>query len=177
MPARPSEALPPGAATTAPEPENRAENPCTPFAAARSAPTRLTQNPRCSRPKARETTPRAGTGRREKPPALHGRAAERLLLESGTGELSVAALRSLGLTPRQAETLRFAALGHRRGNRDPVGIAPRTVEKHLEHVYDNLGVHSLSQATAIAWAAVGLQPPARDPPARHDRPRSAPLGA
>ena len=103
---------------------------------------------------------------------------EVLLLEGGTGELSVAALRSLGLTPRQAETLRLAALGHTAAETATrLGIAPRTVEKHLEHVYDNLGVHSMSQATAIARAAVGLQPPAQDPSARHDRPRPAALGS
>ena len=35
-----------------------------------------------------------------------------LLLENGTGQLSVEALRSLGLTAREAQALRFVALGH-----------------------------------------------------------------
>jgi DNA-binding CsgD family transcriptional regulator len=43
-------------------------------------------------------------------------------------------------------------------------IAPRTVEKHLHHVYAKLGVRSLSQAAATAWAAVGVRPPIEQPP-------------
>jgi DNA-binding CsgD family transcriptional regulator len=89
-----------------------------------------------------------------------GRADHRevLLLESGTGELSEAALRTLGLSPREAETLRLVALGHTTTQTaTQMRIAPRTVEKHLEHVYAKLGVRSLAQATSTAWAAVGLQ--------------------
>jgi DNA-binding CsgD family transcriptional regulator len=83
---------------------------------------------------------------------------EVLLLESGTDELNVAALRSLGLTARQAETLRLAALGHTASETAAhMRIAPRTVEKHLQHVYAKLGVRSLPQAAATAWAAVGIQ--------------------
>jgi DNA-binding CsgD family transcriptional regulator len=83
---------------------------------------------------------------------------EVLLLERGTEELSVIALRSLGLTARQAETLRSAALGHTASQTAArMGITPRTVEKHLQHVYGKLGARSLAQAAAIAWAAVGIQ--------------------
>jgi DNA-binding CsgD family transcriptional regulator len=85
---------------------------------------------------------------------------EVLLLESGTGELTVAALRSLGLTPRQAETLRLAALGHTSSDTATyMSIATRTVEKHLQNIYASLGVRSLSQAAATAWAAIGVRPP------------------
>jgi DNA-binding CsgD family transcriptional regulator len=85
---------------------------------------------------------------------------EVLLLESGTEELSVPTLRSLGLTARQAETLRLAALGSTVTQiAAHMGIAPRTVEKHLQHVYATLGVRSLTQAAATAWAAVGVRPP------------------
>jgi DNA-binding CsgD family transcriptional regulator len=88
-----------------------------------------------------------------------------LLLESGTEELSIIALRSLGLTARQAETLRSAALGHTTGQiAAGMGIAPRTVEKHLQHVYAQLGVRSLAQAAATAWAAVGMQPRTKPEP-------------
>jgi len=38
-------------------------------------------------------------------------------------------------------------------------LIDQPVEKHLQHVYAKLGVHTLPQATATAWAAVGLQPP------------------
>ena len=83
---------------------------------------------------------------------------EVLLLENGTGQLSVQALRSLGLTQREAETLHSVALGHSPlHTAQKMGIATRTVEKHLQHIYDKLGVRGLSQATAAAWAAVGMR--------------------
>jgi DNA-binding CsgD family transcriptional regulator len=83
---------------------------------------------------------------------------EVLLLENGTGQLSVTALRSLGLTPREAETLHAVALGQSPlQTAQKMGIATRTVEKHLQHIYDKLGVRGLSQATTTAWAAVGVQ--------------------
>ena len=68
---------------------------------------------------------------------------EVLLLERGTEALSVTALRSVGLTARQAQTLRLAALGHTATQTaTQMGIAPRTVEKHLQHIYGKLGVTS-----------------------------------
>jgi DNA-binding CsgD family transcriptional regulator len=83
-----------------------------------------------------------------------------LLLEAGTGELSVAALRGFGLTARQAETLRWLALGHSPSQTaSQMGIARRTVDKHLQHIYAKLGTTKLSQATATAWAAVGVERP------------------
>jgi DNA-binding CsgD family transcriptional regulator len=90
---------------------------------------------------------------------------EVLLLESGSGELSASALGTLGLTPRQAETLRLAALGQApTETAAQMGIAPRTVEKHLQQIYAKLGVRSLPQAAATAWAAVGIQPPTKQRP-------------
>jgi DNA-binding CsgD family transcriptional regulator len=83
---------------------------------------------------------------------------EVLLLEGGTGELSVDVLRGLGLTVRQAEALRLIALGHSPSqSAAEMGIAPRTVHKHLQHVYSKLGASSSSQAAASAWAAVGVE--------------------
>ena len=70
-------------------------------------------------------------------------------------------LRGLGLTARQAETLRLLALGHSPAQTaTEMGIAPRTVDKHLQNVYSQLGARSLLQATATAWAAVGVERPA-----------------
>jgi DNA-binding CsgD family transcriptional regulator len=43
-----------------------------------------------------------------------------------------------------------------------MGIATRTVEKHLQHIYDKLGVRSLPQAAATAWAAVGVRRPTEE---------------
>jgi DNA-binding CsgD family transcriptional regulator len=82
-----------------------------------------------------------------------------LLLEPGDGELTIAALRALGLTDRQAQSLHLLTLG-----RTPtetaarLGIARRTLDKHLQHAYSKLGVNTLTQATDSAWAAVGIQP-------------------
>jgi DNA-binding CsgD family transcriptional regulator len=79
-----------------------------------------------------------------------------LLIEGGTGELTVPALRGLGLTERQAQTLQWVALGYSvAGAAAHMGIARRTADKHLQHVYAKLGVSSLTEATATAWAAVG----------------------
>jgi DNA-binding CsgD family transcriptional regulator len=83
-----------------------------------------------------------------------------LLLEGGTGELSVAALRGFGLTARQAEALRHLALGHSPSQTAAqMGIARRTVDKHLQNVYSKLGATTRSQAAATAWAAVGVERP------------------
>ena len=85
-----------------------------------------------------------------------------LLLENGTGQLNVEALRSLGLTVREAQALRFVALGHTpMQTAAEMGIAGRTVEKHLQHIYEKLGVRTLSEATATVWAAVGIRPPTK----------------
>jgi DNA-binding CsgD family transcriptional regulator len=87
---------------------------------------------------------------------------EVLLLEAGTGELSVAALQGLGLTARQADTLRRVALDQSPAHAAvEMGVAPRTVDKHLQNIYAKLGVSSLAQASAIAWATVGVERPAK----------------
>jgi DNA-binding CsgD family transcriptional regulator len=94
-------------------------------------------------------------------------AADLLVVEPGDSGLSIEALRGLGLTPRQAEALRWVALG-RRGPEvaSVMGISPRTVHKHLQGVYARLGVGTASQAAATAWAAVGVRLPGTpgDPP-------------
>jgi DNA-binding CsgD family transcriptional regulator len=83
-----------------------------------------------------------------------------LLLESAPGELNVAALRGLGLTPREAEALRLVALGHAPAQTAAeMGIARRTVDKHLQQIYAKLGTPSQAQAAATAWAAVGVERP------------------
>ncbi len=79
-----------------------------------------------------------------------------LLLGSGDGGLAVDGLRSLGLTSRQAQTLRWIALGRSAADAaSEMGIAERTVHKHLQGVYAKLGVNSRSQAAATAWASLG----------------------
>ncbi|MBS1844696.1 MAG: helix-turn-helix transcriptional regulator [Actinobacteria bacterium] len=85
---------------------------------------------------------------------------EMLVIEPDVSGLSVPALEALGLTPRQAEALRWLALG-RRGPEvaKAMGISPRTVEKHLQGAYSKLGVRGASEAAATAWAAVGVRLP------------------
>jgi len=57
-----------------------------------------------------------------------------------------------GLTHREHEVLRLMARGldHLTIARDLV-IAPKTVEKHIEHILLKLGVHSRAQAVALAF--------------------------
>ena len=83
-----------------------------------------------------------------------------LVVEPGSSGLSVSALQSLGLTRREAEALRWIALG-RRGPQAAqlMGISPRTVETHLQNAYAKLDVRSAADAAATAWAAVGVRLP------------------
>jgi len=84
---------------------------------------------------------------------------EVLLLENGTGQLNVEALRSLGLTQREAETLHWTALGRSvTETAVELGVARRTIDKHLQRIYEKLSVRTRSEAAATAWAAVGVRP-------------------
>lgn len=59
------------------------------------------------------------------------------------------------LTPREAEVLLWLARG--KSNRDIaeiLGLSPRTVNKHLEHVFVKLGVENRAAATAVATQAL-----------------------
>lgn len=94
-------------------------------------------------------------------PEAGGEGMTLLVFEDGLGGLDRAALEGLGLTPREAEALRWIALGRRGPDAARLmGISPRTVEKHLQHVYAKLGVRTGSEAAATAWAAVGVRRPA-----------------
>jgi DNA-binding CsgD family transcriptional regulator len=81
-----------------------------------------------------------------------------LLCEADDGAVSAGALRTLGLTGRQAEVLSWLARGYTTAEAaERMGIARRTADKHLQHVYAALGVGDRVQAVATAWAAVGLE--------------------
>ena len=81
-----------------------------------------------------------------------------LMRASGT-KVSIAALRPLGLTERQAEVLQLIAMGYSSEHAaTALGIRVRTAEKHLEHCYRALKVNSRSEASAVAWAATRATP-------------------
>jgi DNA-binding response OmpR family regulator/DNA-binding CsgD family transcriptional regulator len=61
-----------------------------------------------------------------------------------------------GLTLREAEVLLW--LGHGKANRDIadiLGLSPRTVNKHLQTVYEKLGVENRASAAAIVERVLG----------------------
>jgi DNA-binding CsgD family transcriptional regulator len=74
-----------------------------------------------------------------------------LVLEERTSRIDPSALRSLGLSPREAEVLAWAAEG--KTNADLAVILdarPATIAKHLERIYEKLGVETRGAAAAIA---------------------------
>jgi DNA-binding NarL/FixJ family response regulator len=67
------------------------------------------------------------------------------------GPSSRARLVDAALTPRETEVLSWLAKG--KTNRDIgeiLGMSPRTVNKHLEHIFEKLGVETRSAAAALA---------------------------
>ena len=83
--------------------------------------------------------------------------------ESGLGEsmllLSQAApeaaaprsLQQAALTPRETEVLSWLSKGKtNRDIGDILGMSPRTVNKHLEHIFEKLGVETRTAAAAVA---------------------------
>ena len=58
---------------------------------------------------------------------------------------------SVALTPREAEVLSWLAKGKtNRDIADILGMSPRTVNKHLEHIFEKLGVETRTAAAALA---------------------------
>ena len=65
-------------------------------------------------------------------------------------------LATAALTPRETEVLSWVAKG--KTNRDVgeiLGMSPRTVNKHLEHVFEKLGVETRAAAAALASRVLG----------------------
>ena len=74
-----------------------------------------------------------------------------LLQSAAHGNGETAALGSFHLTPRESDVL--AWLGKGKTNRDIaeiLGMSPRTVNKHLEHIFVKLGVETRSAAAVLA---------------------------
>lgn len=82
-----------------------------------------------------------------------GNLGESMLLLTLTPPDSASAqrLRDIALTPRETEVLSWLAKGKtNRDIADILGMSHRTVNKHLEHVFEKLGVETRSAAAAIA---------------------------
>ena len=74
-----------------------------------------------------------------------------LLTRSPLEDAATQRLRAIALTPRETEVLSWLAKGKtNRDIADILGMSPRTVNKHLEHVFEKLGVETRSAAAAIA---------------------------
>jgi DNA-binding response OmpR family regulator/DNA-binding CsgD family transcriptional regulator len=74
-----------------------------------------------------------------------------LLTSAPVNSASARRLREVALTPRETEVLSWLAKGKtNRDIADILGMSPRTVNKHLEHVFEKLGVETRTAAAAIA---------------------------
>jgi DNA-binding CsgD family transcriptional regulator len=79
-----------------------------------------------------------------------------LLSVQPSGEVTASRLATASLTPRETEVLSWIAKG--KTNRDVgdiLGLSPRTVNKHLEHVFEKLGVETRAAAAALASRELG----------------------
>jgi DNA-binding CsgD family transcriptional regulator len=81
---------------------------------------------------------------------------ELLLIQCKAGSPGPAALmQAFRLTPREADVLYWVALGKtNRDIADILGMSPRTANKHLEHVFEKLGVETRTSAARMALNVV-----------------------
>ena len=64
-------------------------------------------------------------------------------------------LSEAALTPRETEVLGWLAKGKtNRDIADILGMSHRTVNKHLEHIFEKLGVETRAAAAALATRAI-----------------------
>ena len=84
----------------------------------------------------------------------HGKDLHLIRLEEIALNAPAASLEAMGLTPREAEVLSWVAQG--KTNREIgmiLGSSGRTVQKHLEHIFQKIGVESRTAAILKAWQA------------------------
>lgn len=85
------------------------------------------------------------------------------LAAGAASEPPLATLEALGLTRRQAQVLQLAVTGRSAAQIGAaLGIAPRTVHKHLEHCYRALRVGGRAEASRIAREAAAGASGSRD---------------
>jgi DNA-binding response OmpR family regulator len=76
---------------------------------------------------------------------------------SGAGPARHGRLDDAALTPRETEVLAWLAKGKtNRDIADILGMSHRTVNKHLEHIFEKLGVETRAAAAALASAAMSV---------------------
>ena len=64
----------------------------------------------------------------------------------------------LGLTPREIEVLNWVTDGKTNAQIGLIlGASPRTIQKHLEHVFEKLGVETRTAAAARVLALTSVQ--------------------
>ena len=74
-----------------------------------------------------------------------------LLSVTAAGVVTAQRVPPVALTPREAEVLSWLAKGKtNRDIADILGMSPRTVNKHLEHIFEKLGVETRTAAAAVA---------------------------
>lgn len=77
-----------------------------------------------------------------------------LLQERQDADVAASLSISYNLTPREVEVLMWVAKGKTSKDiAEILGVSPRTVAKHLEHVYVKLGVETRAAAAALAISA------------------------
>lgn len=88
--------------------------------------------------------------------AIHGRLARHAALASRVPDFSrFEPLMALGLSPKQAETLLWVAQGKTNAEVGLIlGITEATVKKHLENIFEKLGVEKRGAASLIALEAL-----------------------
>jgi len=83
-----------------------------------------------------------------------------LFLEEQPTALQAAALAPLDLTRREAEVLQWVAHGKTNMEIGTIlDVSPRTVQKHLEHIYQKLGVETRMAAATLSLALDTSQKP------------------
>jgi DNA-binding NarL/FixJ family response regulator len=79
-----------------------------------------------------------------------------LAVRTDDAALPPSRLSTASLTPRETEVLSWIAKGKtNRDVADILGMSPRTVNKHLEHVFEKLGVETRAAAAALASRELG----------------------
>jgi DNA-binding CsgD family transcriptional regulator len=79
-----------------------------------------------------------------------------LVMEERSDRIDPAPLTVLGLTPRETDVLAWVSCGKTDADIATIlGTRPKTVGKHLEHIYRKLGVETRTAAAARALAVTG----------------------